>query len=434
MAQVAVLGAGMAGLAAAQRCRQLGATVDVYERQRYVGGHAHSQTIDGFTFDEGPHVSFTKNSAIKELFAAAVGGRYREFASSVTNYWRGHWVKHPAQVNLFGLPVDLVARCLVDFIQVVADDGPIRTYQDWLYRQFGKTFSEEFPFRYTRKYWTVAPEQMATDWVGPRMYKPKLEEVIRGALAPSEVNHHYITSFRYPTSGGFASYVSAVADGQEVHLGHDLLGVDLKRKELTFANGRRVSYDMLISSLPLPELIRRVASAPDDVRKAAERLVCTSLVLVDVGVRRDEGFPDAHWLYFYDEDVVFSRVSFPHVLAPSNAPPGCGSIQVEIYHSRFAGLPCADVLSRAIDDLKRVSILRPDDEIIYTRERRVPYANVLYNHERASSLAAVQGFLRDHSVACCGRYGLWGYHWTDESIVSGWEAAELVLSQRQARS
>src|SRR5436190_5028171 len=109
MRHVTVLGGGFAGLAAAKRCRELGAPTALYEKNGYLGGHASSDVVDGFTFDEGPHVSFSKIDRVINLLAGVQGG-YREFASIVNNWWQGYWVKHPAQVNLFGLPTDLVGR------------------------------------------------------------------------------------------------------------------------------------------------------------------------------------------------------------------------------------------------------------------------------------------------------------------------------------
>jgi protoporphyrinogen oxidase len=434
MMNVAVLGAGLAGLAAAQRCRETGVSVDVYEKNPYLGGHASSLVVDGFTFDEGPHVSFTKIDAVKKLFADALQGNYREFASIVTNYFKGFWVPHPAQVNLHGLPPDLVTRCLVDMISAQA--APAKTpnnYEEWLYCQFGKTFSEEFPFRYTRKYWTVEPAAMATEWIGPRVYKPKLEEVIRGAVSPREDNLHYITQFRYPSQGGFGAYTRAVQSDARVHLSQPVELIDPARRSIQFANGLNAGYDKLISSLPLPELIRRIKDAPLAVRYAAKQLAWTSVALVDVGVERDTGFPDAHWLYFYDEDLCFARASYPHLLAPSNVPHGCGSVQVEIYYSRFKELPCRDLLNRAIEDMHRVGLLRRDDRVRVAQLRKVTYANVLFDHHRRASLAIINDFLASLGILCCGRYGLWNYHWTDESIVSGWDAAKKAVDSAGKR-
>jgi protoporphyrinogen oxidase len=429
---VAVLGAGLAGLAAAQRLREDGASVDVYEKEPGLGGHARSHRIEGFTFDEGPHVSFTARPEIQQLFAAAVGGEYLESDAIVTNYYGGHWVRHPAQCNLFGLPVELVERCVVDFVRAHYEDKEtaIQNYADWCYRQLGQTFSESFTFRYTRKFWTADPREMTTDWIGPRVHRPTIEEMVRGALGRTTRNHHYITRFRYPRKGGFGAYVSGVARGQAVLVDHEVVEIDLPHRRLNFANGRAANFERLVSSLPLPDLIRLIKDAPRRVVEAASRLLCTSLVLVDVGISRSE-WPDVHWMYFYDDDLIFARGSLPHRLSPSNAPLGCGSVQVEVYHSRYRPLETGDVLGRAMDDLYRTGLLRRDDRVLVARERRIPYANVLFDHERIPNLTVVRDYLTEIGIVTCGRYGEWDYHWTDDSIVSGWRAVD-GLTQRVA--
>lgn len=428
MKHITILGGGLAGLAAAQRVRERGAIATVFEKQPYLGGHASSMTVEGFTFDEGPHVSFSKIDAVKELLANGVAGGYREFASVVSNWWKGYWVKHPAQVNLHGLPPDLVTACLTDFVKAYfAPESKLDNYRDWLVAQFGKTFSENFPFKYTRKYWTVDPEQMATEWIGPRMYKPKLEEVLRGAVAPVGENLHYITDFRYPLTGGFGSYTQAVMSDADMRTGYTLEQLDPSRKRLYFANGVNSDYDVLISSLPIPELVRRIKDCPSEVRAAVDRLICTSVCLVDIGVERNEGFPAGHWQYFYDEEICFSRASYPHLLSPNNVPSGCGSIQVEVYYTKYKNLPSSDMLGRATEDMKKVGMLCKDDKVRVSQVRNVMYGNVLYNLDRAPALKIVNDYLQRIGIVGCGRYGLWNYHWTDESIVSGWNAADEIF-------
>lgn len=423
---IAVLGAGIAGLAAAQRLGELGYHVEVYEKNAYIGGRAHSHEIDGFVFDEGPHVSFSKRPEIRSLFAKAVNGNFFEQDVIPLNYWQGQWVQHPVQCNLYGLPVDVVTRCLIDFVEAqYEDERPINTYADYCYKSLGCAFSEEFVFRYTRKYWTTEASNMSCDWLGPRLYPPKLEEVVRGALASHSQRNYYITRFRYPHQGGFSAYVNIVAD-QKVHLGHEVVMVDPQQCQLEFANGRKAHFEVLISSLPLPELIRCIKDPPKAVGEAAERLTCTSLVLITIGIQRDEGFPNAHWMYFYDEDVVFARANLPHRLSPHNAPRGYNSIQIEIYHSKYRPLPCQDVVNRTIEDMTRIGLLDCKDHICVVYEQRIPYANVLFDVERASNLAIVQAYLDEQGILCCGRYGEWAYYWTDDSILSGWRAANRV--------
>ena len=129
----ALAGSGMAGLGAAYRLHSSGAKSVLFDQHSYLGGHTAShQYAGGWTFDEGPHISFSKEDRIKALLAENIGGDYQSFVVKVNNYWKGHWIKHPAQVNLHGLPVDLVARVLEDFIAAqTRPAGEIRNYEDW---------------------------------------------------------------------------------------------------------------------------------------------------------------------------------------------------------------------------------------------------------------------------------------------------------------
>ena len=49
--------------------------------------------------------------------------------------------------------------------------------------------------------------------------------------------------------------------------------------------------------------------------------------------------------------------------------------------------------------------------------------------ERAKALATVHGFLDDIGISYGGRYGEWGYLWTDEAFKSGENAAQKALER-----
>src|SRR5712675_1645820 len=164
MPSIAILGTGMAGFGAAHAAHEAGVRPVMYDMHDHIGGHTASYEFPGgWTFDEGPHVSFTDNARIQDIFAANVGGKYEKFATRVNNYWKGHWIKHPAQINLHGLPVELVAKVLEDFITAQnRPAGEIRNYEDWLRASFGDTFAETFPMEYTIKYHTTAAANLNT--------------------------------------------------------------------------------------------------------------------------------------------------------------------------------------------------------------------------------------------------------------------------------
>jgi protoporphyrinogen oxidase len=421
----------MAGYGAAHKLREAKVPMVLFDQKSHYGGHTASFTYENqYTFDEGPHVSFTKHERLQKLFAASIDEKYEILHTKVNNYWKGHWIKHPAQVNLHGLPADLIVNVVKDFVTTGQKQrGEIQNYEQWLRASFGDTFAQTFPMQYTIKYHTTEAKNMSLDWIGPRLYQANLEEILRGALQPSTENVHYISNFRYPSYGGFVSYLKRFMDGAEVRLGHKLKSVDVKKKELGFANGTTLSYQGLVSSVPLPDLIPMIEGAPKDVIEAAAKLACTEVVIVNLVIGRPD-LLDAHWTYIYDQDVFFTRLSTPHLQSPHNVPPGCGSIQAECYYSRkYRPLDCTPeaCIEPTIHDLRRIGVLRETDKILFKNVMHIDYANVIFDLERAAALATVHGFLDNVGIGYCGRYGDWAYIWTDEAFMSGENAAERVL-------
>jgi len=437
MSEFCVLGTGMAGYGAAHRLREAGAKAIVFDKRPHYGGHTASFTYeDGtITLDEGPHVSFTKHERLQRLFADSIDQKYEVLHTKVNNYWKGHWVKHPAQVNLHGLPTDLVVNCVKDFVEAQhKQHGEVVNYEQWLRASFGHTFAENFPMLYTIKYHTTEAKNMSLDWIGPRLYQAKLEEVLRGALAPASPDVHYISNFRYPSHGGFVAYLKRFMESSDVRLNHSLASLDPKKKELKFTNGTTVPYRGVVSSVPLPDLVPLIQGAPKDVLRAASRLACTDLVIVNLVVNRPD-LIDAHWTYIYDQDVFFTRLSTPHRQSPHNVPPGCGSIQAECYYSskyRPLDRKPDDCIEPVIQDLRRIGVLRDSDKILFRNSMYIEHAQVIFDLERAAAVKLIHGYLDDIGVRYCGRYGDWAYIWTDESFMSGENAAEKALADGKA--
>jgi protoporphyrinogen oxidase len=430
-----ILGAGMAGLGAAARFRAEGRAARILDKKAYAGGHTATHTRDGYVFDEGPHVSFTKQEKIKTAFAEAVGNDYLSIDAKIDNYWQGQFIRHPVITNMHGMPHDVVVKCIRDYVEAGKNPSThIGNYEDWLVASYGRTYAETFPMMYTRKYHTTTAANMSTDWVGPRLYQAKLDEVLTGALSSESPNIHYVQDYRYPRHGGFAAFLGGLVRASEIQLRHEVTAIDPTRRELRFQDGRTSNYDGLVSSVPLTDLIPMIKGAPKDVVEAAQLLACTSVVLVNLGIDRED-VSKASWTYFYDDEFPFSRVSFPRTFSPHVVPAGCSSIQAEVYFSnKYKPLTgSADTcIDPTIDGLRRCGIIHPDDKILYCEAMYIPYANIIFDLDRAAAVGKVHGFLDDIGVAYCGRYGDWGYLWSDEAFISGENAASKVLERAVA--
>jgi len=443
-APIAVLGTGMAGFGAGYALEAAGVPFICYDRNAYFGGHTRSlQYATGFVTDEGGHISFTKDPHVRDVLAENVGGRYEERKLAIDNYWRGYRIPHPVQTNLRALPSELVVDVISDFVAAagraapnLAGSGPAGTYAEWLHATYGAVFAETFPMVYGHKYHTTTMDKLTTDWIGPRMYRPSLEEVLRGALGAPVAGAHYVGTYRYPTVGGFVSYLEPFAKRFELRLKHQLVGLDPRARLLHFANGKVEPYAKVISSVPLPDLIPLISGVPEDVVEAASKLAFTTAVLFNIGVNRAD-LSETAITYFYDEDILFSRVNLPHMFSPNNAPPGYGIIQAEIYFSdkyKPLNVKPDELIEPVIRDLHRCGFIREGDSILLKDAFVNRYANVIFDLDRARALATVHGYLDDVEIHYCGRYGNWDHAWTDQAFLSGQETARKALARPQRPS
>jgi len=429
--RILVLGAGLSGLSAAYH---LDGECELFEKEEYLGGHSRTKHVGGFNFDEGAHVFFGTDEFSQKFIREPLAEELIPHRAEIWNNYEGRrFGRYPVQANAHALPPEQATRCVLSFIEAGRQpDGEVTNYRDWCYASFGRAFADEFMLRYARKVWTVEPEELGLDWlgskVGGRISRPSLEQVLRGAIDPDPQEINYLTHFAYPASGGFGRITDVFKPGlKSVHTGCGVERIDSAARSITFEDGTTRRYDAAISTVPLPDLVRRTADAPPEVREAAERLMWTAIRCVNLGVARGEIGP-GHWVYFYEEDVPFFRISFPSRFAPGNAPAGHSSVTCEIAYSKRKPLDEGNLVQRCIDVLTSKGILEPDDPIVVQDQMDIPYAYVVFDSARAASLETIHAWMRAVGLYPCGRFGEWGYHWSFEAIESGARVAAAVAA------
>jgi protoporphyrinogen oxidase len=433
MGTVTVLGGGISGLAVGY---YLGPEKSVvYEADAHYGGHVYSEQQDGFVWDDGPHVSYTKNEYIRQVFSELVGGEFEEVQAEVVNYYKGHWIGHPAQSNLYQVPEPLRTRCVQSFLDArrndPAEQPPPLNYEEWTHRAFGPVFAETFPAAYTRKYWTRDPSDLGIDWIGKRVYYPNVDDVVNGSKGPLGRSTYWVNLWRYPSVGGFFSYTHRLAEGARIEYGKKLVFIDFGKRLLGFEDGTRSTYEKLVSTLPLPVLIQCAEDAPSSVREAASKLKATRLLLVRVAANHPSVRKEP-WLYVYDDDKISTRVSIQENFSPHNAPEGKTALSVEVCGSDFKPLP-ADrnaVAKQVQRELIEMGLLEGQDAVHSVSVRYCPWGQVIYDHNRRSALQCVNRFLDSHGVIRAGRYAQWGYMMTHDCVLRGKKVAEHLADRR----
>jgi protoporphyrinogen oxidase len=443
-----ILGAGLAGLSCSyhlghEKCI-------VFEKNRHVGGHIYSHLIGGSVWDEGPHISFTKNSYVRRLLEDSVNSDYLEYEAQIGNWHEGSWIPHPAQTNLYALPKELADRCLEDLISARREaNTPPRDYEEWLTQAFGKTFSETFPAQYTLKYWTLEASSLGVDWIGERVHYPTIESVKLGHASKPPTSSNYISMVRYPREGGYFSYANGIKKGCNARLNTAIKKIYLDSKKVELNDGTMVTYEFLINTLPLNQFVALADEAPRSVCNAASRLNCTSVLLVNITGTCQKPLP-YHWLYVYDSDFLSTRITQNQKLSQNNMPAGKIGLQVEVYYSRHRPLPGSheEIARRVANEVTTMKLLDTVEEI---HTRQIDYANIIFDHERRDALELILDWLKEFGlernkqdlkpmtnwsddedteigeIALAGRFGEWKYHWSDDCILRGKQIHESLL-------
>jgi protoporphyrinogen oxidase len=423
MADNIILGAGIAGLAANHYLTEKGISSVCYEKDNVYGGLCASFSVKGFTFDQFVHLSFSKEKEVQNIFKAAT--EYVAHYPESMNYADGNWIRHPVQNNLYKLPVDEKIKIIKSFTEKPTADK-IDDYEEWLKVQYGDYFTEKYPMRYTRKYWGVDARELGTEWTGGRIFVPDLEELLYSALEPKTENVFYAKEMRYPVKGGYQAFLSGLVDAERIIYNKKVVRIDEKKRQIYFSDHDCITYEHLISTLPLPEVAAMLSYADQAVLDAAQKLMYTSGYIVSIGLNRQIDFP-ALWFYIYDEDILPARVHSPSMKSVNNVPEGKSSLQAEIYFSNTRGMDKSEeeILSETISKLIEIGLFAEED-IELKDIRLIKYANVICDKEIDANRKMVLDYLDRNGIITAGRFGEWKYYWSDQSLLSGKRAADKV--------
>ncbi|HEY0845710.1 MAG TPA: FAD-dependent oxidoreductase, partial [Noviherbaspirillum sp.] len=474
--KTAIIGAGPTGLSAAYH---LGQDAVLLERNDTVGGWCRSIEDKGFTFDHAGHIMFSNDPYVLELYDKLLGDNLHWQDREAWVYSKNAYTRYPFQGALHGLPPDVIKECIVGAIEarfgsvsgnrqktasadahaktddccadgsvalpasprtVACDPSNVRpaNFEEFIYQVWGAGIAKHFAIPYNRKLWAVPLTEMETSWLGGRVPLPDLEEIIDGALQPVAKPMGPNARFGYPLHGGFQALMSAFVPHIKgaLELNADVIHLSPTQRIVALADGRRFQYDNLISTMPLPELVRIIGDeAPEEVRRAAKGLRHVSVRCVNLGIAR-ENITDKHWIY-YPEDTIFHRIFVQGNASPACNPPGGFGITCEIsYSSTWKPLPVTGqaLIERCIRDCIKVGMLREDDKVIAANEVDMPYAYVVYDHARAKNVETIKGWLAQHDIVLAGRYSEWEYYNSDHAFVAGKRAAEAVTWMEPRRS
>lgn len=431
-APVVILGGGLTGLSAALHIVEAaGDRPIVLERDPDVGGKACSERHRGFTFDITGHWLHLRDARVQALVQRLFApGDLVEIERRTSVWTHGVMLPYPFQANIHGLPLPVVQECLVGFVEAQRraaspDAKPPRTFEEFAIARFGEGIARHFFVPYNAKLWGEHYERLTPAWVSRFVPMPDVHQVVGGAIGLRQEGLGYNARFLYPARGGIDALPTAMRDAMgsraDVRVQADVVRVDADARIVHLRDGTQLPFARLVSTLPLPELVRALHDAPASVREAAARLRWVRWRYLNLATRRAPPMAE-HWVYVPEPEIPFFRVGVFSNALPAMAPPGAGALYVELSdRQRPPDLP------RIYAALQRMGALHDPDDVEFAQVRDIEYAYVVFDEDYEVARGIVLAYLDRVGIRSCGRYGAWVYNSMEDSIIQGMEAAEWAM-------
>jgi len=439
--KIVIIGGRPTGLGAAWRLNELGHTDwTLVDRADQPGGLSMS-TIDdkGFVWDLGGHVLFSHYEYFDKVCNECLGDQWVEHIREAWCWMRDRWIPYPFQNNIWRLPEEDLIKCIDGVLDLHGKQGALpkpTNFKEWLGNLFGPGLCDVFMYPYNYKVWAYTPDKMNVEWMGERVATIDAKRILRNVVKQQDdVSWGPNATFRFPLHGGTGAIWKACADrlpAERLQLGRDVVSINTQTRTVRFADGETISYDFLVSTMPLDKLLECVDDQPE-LSAHAPKFVHSSSHIIGVGF--DGPVPDQLktkcWMYFPEDNCPFYRVTVFSDYSPNNVPkPGeQWSLMAEVSESPDKPVDNDKVLAQTIEGFRNTKLLPEGTDIVSTWHRRLEHGYPTPWKGRDDVLNAVQPELQKLGIWSRGRFGGWKYEVSnqDHSLMQGVEAVDHIL-------
>ncbi|MCW4045021.1 MAG: NAD(P)-binding protein [Candidatus Bathyarchaeota archaeon] len=426
-----IVGAGFTGLCVAHRLQQQGQSYLIVDENQD-GGLCSTTAIEGFFFDTTGHVIHHNTALYEDFVRKIMGANLLCLKRKAKFFFQQQLQPYPFQAYFYMLPnYEVVNECIQGLEQVVKckTRKEPRNFEKWLIANFGKGISKNFLIPYNEKMWRFPLKKISIEWVEKYIPKPDSEQILRIAKGTTfeEKEYGYNQSFFYPKVGGINAFLEAIKQkmGEKFRssfIKSSLSLVDTNRRKAILSNGTKILWNRLISTIPLPAFLDRLAKIPDAIKLCARSLKFTSLVSLNLGIRREMS-TDAHWIYFPEKSIPFHRIVIQSNLSKFVAPDSSQSLIVERSLQHGAHFDRKQEINCIISHLLKNGIIKRKSDILVARANYIRYAYPIYDTVFNKRKYCLLKFLRNLDVYSIGRFGSWEYLSMEDCFIQAMDTA-----------
>ena len=453
-----VVGAGVAGLAAARTLAEAGWEVDVLEKDLHPGGFCSTLVIDGFRFDLGPHV-------FHPMIRPLVGFQPSDLDAATFSesfLINGKLLNFPRDLLSHGYMLDIMGTLARNAINPERLNS--RDMETLAAASYGEKAGTEI-FKPLIEKWCRAPlSRLDSRYFASRMHSKLQMDSVAGYLRStySQVertvsdlwggNHetaHPLGPDGIPDAPGYSGRtgarivpdrLAAISRAFRIRCNCPVtaIGVQKGRIEWLEAAGSQIRPDFVISTAPLNRFASMIEGS--DALMGLADLHYLHVVFVFVRIKRN-GLLKTEWTWVPERGVPFYRVSEMKVLNKDHAPENftglCLEVTVAEEDSKFHE-PDQYWKDLALNFLEKTfSVLKSDIVGLDVVKRQYAYPDFTIKNTRVISKCLSDPYTSgqpEHrfrtgieNLALAGRAGTFIYLLTPWAIMSGQRAARQAI-------
>lgn len=449
--KIVILGAGLAGLAAAYELSKAGKSVVVIEKFNDVGGLARTITVGKFKFDTGPHRWYTKNDMVNNWMLKILANEVIKVPRLTRIYFDNKFFQYPIKIKdaMLGMGLFKSVKSIFDYffaklIFKINKKKPL-TLEEGYIAQFGRTLYETFFKRYSEKLWGISCSKVSADWISQRTRGFNITTVLKDAIFKSKSAVSFVDEFSYPKTGiGQLAYKLAegvkkskgeiILNSEVVKVHHnnnEIKSVDIKIKK-KLVNIKSTEF---ISSIALSDLISMLSpKTPNELLSVNKNLKYRDQVQVVLFINKEKVTPDT-WIYVHPLNLPFMRLMEMDNWSDQLSPKGTTSLVFEISCNENDAMwnktnkELIELVSKTyIEEFKLIN----RHDIIGGFVHRVPKEYPIYHLGYKNDVTKLKNYLlRFKNLQLIGRNGTFRYNNMDHSIEMGLYAAWNIITKEK---
>lgn len=222
MKKIAIIGAGVSGLTAAQLLKNQ-AEVVVFERESKAGGLIRCERVNGSLFHTcGGHVFNTRNKMVLDWFWQQFDQKnefHKTDRNSVIVLPNGQHIPYPIENFAYLLEGQTQKSFIHDLLHIATADKKetqITNFQAFLQSRFGDTLYKLYFEPYNKKVWRRELSDVPIDWLAGKLPMPTVEDMIYNNFNRVAEKQFVHSTFFYEKQGGSQLIANRLAEGLEI--------------------------------------------------------------------------------------------------------------------------------------------------------------------------------------------------------------------------